>query len=53
LCSDGLTGLVSDDEILDAVARENDPQVAAKYLVDLANERGGNDNITVVLIYND
>ncbi len=45
LCSDGLTGLVSDTQI--AVLLENDdPECATRALIDAANERGGNDNIT-------
>jgi hypothetical protein len=46
LCSDGLTGLVSDLEIAQIVQSET-PENAAKQLVDLANERGGHDNVTV------
>ncbi|MEW6181096.1 MAG: PP2C family serine/threonine-protein phosphatase [Chloroflexota bacterium] len=49
LCSDGLTDLVSDEEILAAV--ENQPaQEAAAGLIALANQRGGHDNITLVLV---
>lgn len=50
LCTDGLTNLVEDPEILSAVLR-NSPETAGQKLVDLANIRGGNDNITVVLVY--
>lgn len=49
LCSDGLTGLVHDDEIQDLVVASGRPEIACGQLVDLANERGGNDNITVVV----
>jgi len=49
LCSDGLTGLASDDEIRDVVLRSGRPEQAAQQLVDLANGRGGKDNITVVV----
>jgi PPM family protein phosphatase len=49
LCSDGLTGLVKDDEIRDLVLVSGRPEIAARALVDLANDRGGNDNITVVV----
>ena len=48
LCSDGLHGLVADEEI-SRVLREQTPQQAAKTLVDKANEQGGSDNVTVVV----
>ena len=48
LCSDGLTNLVTDEEI-GAVSANNEPEAAAEGLVDLANQRGGDDNITVVV----
>ena len=47
LCSDGLTGHVQDAEI-GIIARELPPQEACRLLVNLANLRGGSDNITVV-----
>ncbi len=50
LCSDGLTGHVQDDEIAETVAGEPDLEAAAARLVATANNRGGEDNITVVLI---
>jgi protein phosphatase len=47
LCSDGLTDLVSDDEI--KLTMENHhAEAALEHLVDLANQRGGHDNITIV-----
>ncbi len=49
LCSDGLTVHVTDDEIRDVVLASGRPEVATKQLIDLANERGGKDNITVVV----
>lgn len=49
LCSDGLSGLVSAAEIADAVTSATSLGRACRELVDLANERGGPDNITVVL----
>jgi serine/threonine protein phosphatase PrpC len=49
LCSDGLTTHVNDDEIRDLVLTSGRPEVAAQALVDLANSRGGKDNITVVV----
>jgi protein phosphatase len=50
LCSDGLTGHVEDPEIADLVTSAPDLDVACVRLVDLANRRGGDDNITVVLL---
>jgi protein phosphatase len=47
LCSDGLTDLVKDDEIL-AALQTNPLEAAVQYLINLANHRGGHDNITVV-----
>jgi protein phosphatase len=49
LCSDGLSGPVSDAEI-GAVAGALPPAEACRFLVDLANLRGGPDNITVVIV---
>lgn len=48
LCSDGLTGRVSDDEI-GAIVSTLPPEKAARLLVDMANLRGGPDNITVLI----
>jgi PPM family protein phosphatase len=48
LCSDGLTGRVEDEE-LGAILSCLPPQEAAQALLDLANLRGGPDNITVVV----
>ena len=50
LCSDGLTDLVWDDEILHTVRAKRDLKSAADKLVNLANERGGHDNITVIML---
>jgi PPM family protein phosphatase len=51
LCSDGLTTMVPDEEI-EQVLKENEVDLkgAADALVDTANEHGGEDNITVVLL---
>jgi protein phosphatase len=48
LCSDGLHGYLKDGEIGAYMAKE--PKAAVQELVDLANHRGGRDNITVVLV---
>lgn len=49
LCSDGLTGHVRDEEILQ-IASTQAPSEAARQLIELANSRGGRDNITVFVI---
>jgi serine/threonine protein phosphatase PrpC len=49
LCSDGLWGQVDDHELLAIAGAEPDPQEACRRLVNLANQRGGPDNITVVI----
>ena len=49
LCSDGLTGKVREDRILEEVQRELDPQRLSEGLVELANDLDGSDNITVVV----
>jgi protein phosphatase len=48
LCSDGLTGLVKDAEI-GAITKHLPPNEACRLLINLANLRGGTDNITVVI----
>jgi len=50
LCSDGLTDLVWNDEILEIVRSKPNLREATHALVDLANARGGHDNTTVILI---
>jgi protein phosphatase len=49
LCSDGLSGLVTDDQILELVMSSGSLDDACKALIDRANYFGGTDNITVVL----
>jgi serine/threonine protein phosphatase PrpC len=49
LCSDGLSSHVSSEEMLQAVQNSATLPDACNLLVDLANERGGEDNITVVI----
>jgi protein phosphatase len=50
LCTDGLTDMVWDDEILRLITTRNSLRSAAEDLVARANERGGHDNITVALV---
>jgi serine/threonine protein phosphatase PrpC len=50
LCTDGLSGLVTDEEILRIVRDPPNLERAVAELVDRANRNGGNDNITTVLV---
>jgi serine/threonine protein phosphatase PrpC len=50
LCSDGLTGMVGEEDILRILTGNDDPQAASDALVDAANEAGGQDNITAVVL---
>ncbi len=50
ICSDGLSGLVKREEFADMVAAHADLPSLCTALIDLANERGGHDNITVVAV---
>ncbi len=49
LCSDGLSGMVRNDEIREVLRSFEDPLEACKTLTDRANQAGGHDNITVVV----
>jgi protein phosphatase len=49
LCSDGLSGMIQDEVIKETLASEHSLSEMAEMLIDLANEAGGKDNITVVL----
>ena len=50
LCTDGLTNMVRDDEILDIIKKYDNAQAATMQLVKEANANGGRDNITVMII---
>ena len=50
LCSDGLTKMMIDEEIRDLALAESDVQSGVKALIDLANDRGGKDNVTVIVV---
>lgn len=50
LCSDGLTDLLWNDEILEVIRSKPNLREASRALIEMANSRGGHDNITVVLI---
>jgi protein phosphatase len=49
VCSDGLVGVVSDEEIGAVLGAVDDPEEAARMLVELANSAGGPDNISVIV----
>ena len=50
MCTDGLTNMLEDDEILNVVESARDIVEMAESLVNAANEKGGRDNISVILI---
>jgi protein phosphatase len=50
ICSDGLWNLVPTEEIKSVVFSSSSPQQACEQLVKLANDRGGPDNISVILV---
>ena len=50
LCSDGLTEAVDDDQLTELLSAAPDGQAACRSLIDAANDAGGPDNITVVLV---
>jgi serine/threonine protein phosphatase PrpC len=50
LCSDGLSGMVSDEDIQQIIGATSDVREACRRLIHRANERGGEDNITAILI---
>ncbi|MBF0606617.1 MAG: Stp1/IreP family PP2C-type Ser/Thr phosphatase [Candidatus Magnetobacterium sp. LHC-1] len=50
LCSDGLTGMLTDNTIMDIISEYRDNKAACQALIDSANNAGGLDNITVVLV---
>ncbi len=50
LCSDGLTGMVEDNEIKQVLNELQDPEQAVRKLIDLANDYGGTDNITAIVL---
>jgi protein phosphatase len=49
LCSDGLSNEVSAAEMQQALAASRPPLEACRNLIALANQRGGNDNVTVIV----
>ncbi len=50
LCSDGLTRHVKSYEIAEIVADNDDLEIASQAMIDLANDRGGEDNVSVIIV---
>lgn len=50
MCSDGLTDMIEDEEILEILNEKESTSESIECLIETANENGGNDNITVVVI---
>ena len=50
LCCDGVNAHLSDDDIKKIVQETPDPQYACKKIVDMANDRGGSDNISLIIL---
>jgi serine/threonine protein phosphatase PrpC len=50
LCSDGLTRELSDEQIAGVLGESKNAKEAADRLVDLANQAGGGDNVTAIVI---
>ncbi|NLJ61033.1 MAG: Stp1/IreP family PP2C-type Ser/Thr phosphatase [Firmicutes bacterium] len=53
LCTDGLSGAIEDSRILDVVVSEKTPPAVVDELINLANQNGGYDNVTVVAVFID
>jgi protein phosphatase len=50
LCSDGLSKMMTDGEIAAIVAQHEEPDAAVRTLIEAANDKGGKDNVTVILV---
>ncbi|WP_437282705.1 Stp1/IreP family PP2C-type Ser/Thr phosphatase [Sorangium sp. So ce375] len=50
LCSDGLSGMISEQQMLDVFDITQDPHEACELLIEMANEAGGTDNISALII---
>jgi protein phosphatase len=51
LCSDGLWEMVHDSDLARVLREQHEPQKACDILIDLANDNGGEDNITAVIVH--
>lgn len=50
LCTDGLTNMLSENEIVDVINNSDDLQSCCDRLINMSNEKGGDDNITIILV---
>lgn len=50
LCTDGVSGMLSDEQIRNTIVDNPDPRVICRQLIDQANEHGGDDNITAIAV---
>ena len=50
LCSDGLSKMVSDEDLCNVLIEHEDLESALYTLIEMANDRGGNDNVTVIIV---
>jgi serine/threonine protein phosphatase PrpC len=50
ICSDGLWGVISEEDIARAITMASSPQQASKALIEAANLAGGPDNISVIVV---
>jgi PPM family protein phosphatase len=50
ICSDGLTGMLGDERIAEILGDYGDPEMAVRALIDAANEAGGHDNVSVIIV---
>jgi hypothetical protein len=53
LCSDGLSDMLNSTEIVSILSRTGSLKEKTRLLIDMANDKGGRDNVTVVLVQND
>jgi len=53
LCCDGVIAHLDDDDIHKIINNSDDPTNACQKIIDLANERGGSDNISLILLSSD
>ena len=50
MCSDGLTNMIEDDVMYRMIKEQNDVKYTVEKLIETANQNGGKDNITAVVI---